>query len=305
MFPRPLLLAKSSIGGHLSVPSGTCPTPMGVLVWGTQEMTMYLRRRAGFSAGFRRPPPGDTGRGHNYLCELTVGGTVAPETGMVINIKDVDTVLKAHVVGPLDGKLLDVEVPAFLDMPPTLENLVRLIWDRCRPALPPQSALARVTLWATPTRRVELSTIQTPNEEAMLTVTRTYDFSASHRLNSAMLSDEENAEIFGKCNWANGHGHNYEVEVTLAGDPDPRTGFLWDPDRLDQIVDEEVLKPYDHKHLNHDTADFRDLNPTSENLTQVVWDNLFRRLGNENLGSARLYRVAVRETARNYFECYG
>ena len=100
-------------------------------------MTMYLRRRAGFSAGFRRPPPGETGRGHDYVCELTVGGDIAPDTGMVINIKDVDAVLKAHVVGPLGGKLLDTEVAEFLDTPPTPENLVRLIWDRCGPALPP------------------------------------------------------------------------------------------------------------------------------------------------------------------------
>jgi len=273
-------------------------------------MTMYLRRRAGFSAGFRRPPPGEMGRGHDYLCELTVGGEIAPDTGMVVNIKDVDAVLKAQVVGVLGGKLLDVEVPAFLDTPPTLENLVRLIWDRCRPALPAQSALARVTLWATPTLRAELSTfyapdILTPYEVPMLTVTRTYDFSASHRLHSRTLTDQENAEIFGKCNWENGHGHNYEVEVTLAGDADPRTGRIWGLDRLDRIVDEEVLKPYDHKHLNYDAADFRDLNPTSENLTRVVWDNLARRLGGEDMGNARLYRVAVRETARNYFECYG
>ena len=273
-------------------------------------MTMYLRRRATFSAAFRRPPSGDTGRGHDYLCELTVGGVVAPDTGMVINIKDVDAVLKAHVIGPLDGKLLDAEVPAFRDTPPTPENLVRLIWDRCRPALPPQSALARVTLWPTPLLRAELTVIPLrgksfPQKAAMLTVTRTYDFSASHRLHSRALSDEENAEIFGKCNWENGHGHNYEVEVTLAGDPDPRTGLLWNLDRLDRIVEEEVLKPYDHKHLNYDTAGFRDLNPTSENLTQVIWDHLSRRLHAEELGGARLYRVAVRETARNYFECYG
>lgn len=271
---------------------------------------MYLRRRATFSAGFRRPPPGDTGRGHDYLCELTVGGEIAPDTGMVINIRDVDAVLKERVVSPLNGKLLDAEVPAFADTLPTPENLARLIWDRCRLALPPQSALARVTLWPTPTLRAELSTVHPPhihtrNEAAMLTVTRTYDFSASHRLHSRTLSDEENREIFGKCNWENGHGHNYEVEVTLSGDPDPRTGLLWDLDRLDRIVEEEVLSPYDHKHLNYDTADFRDLNPTSENLTQVVWNNLSRRLGHEDLGGARLYRVAVRETARNYFECYG
>ena len=70
-------------------------------------MTLYLRRRAAFSAGFREPPPGETGRGHDYLVEMTVGGEIDAETGMVINIKDVDAVLKAQVIGPLHGRLLD------------------------------------------------------------------------------------------------------------------------------------------------------------------------------------------------------
>jgi 6-pyruvoyltetrahydropterin/6-carboxytetrahydropterin synthase len=273
-------------------------------------MTMYLRRRAIFSAGFQQVPPNETGRGHDYLCELTVGGGIDPKTGMVLNIKEVDAVLKANVIGLFHGKLLDLEVPALRGLPPTPENLVRVIWNRCADEFPAGSRLARVTLWPTATLHAELSTIsafspRTFQEAPMLTVTRTYDFSASHRLHSSALSDADNAEIFGKCNWENGHGHNYEIEVTLAGELDPRTGQLADLERLDRVVDEVVLKPYDHKHLNYDTADFRELNPTSENLTQVVWDNLFRRLGREDLGGATLYRVAVRETARNYFEYYG
>ena len=268
-------------------------------------MSMYLRRRATFSAGFQRPLPGDSGRGHDYQVELTVGGDIDPQTGMVLNIKDVDAVLQAKIARPLGGKLLDAEVGAFRDVPPTPENLTRYLWDECRFAFPAPSRLARVTLWPTPYVRAELSTIETPSKTPMLTVTRTYDFSASHRLHSHSLSDADNAEIFGKCNWENGHGHNYDVEVTLAGDPDPRTGWLFDGAVLDRIVDEAVLKPYDHKHLNHDTADFRALNPTSENVTKVIWDNLARRLAQEDLGNARLYRVAVRETARNYFEYYG
>lgn len=268
-------------------------------------MTMYLRRRTSFSAGFQQPPPGETGRGHDYLCELTVGGMIDPQTGMVVNIKDIDAVLKSHVVGLLHGKLLDQDVPELRGALPTPETLVRFIWNRCARALPLESRLARVTLWSTPTLKCELSTVPTDLELPMLTITQTYDFSASHRLHSLTLSNEENAEIFGKCNWENGHGHNYEVEVTLAGEPDPETGLLADWEKLDRAVDETVLKPYDHKHLNYDTEDFRQLNPTSENLTKVVWDNLSRRLGPDDLGSARLYRVAVRETARNYFEYYG
>ena len=273
-------------------------------------MSIYLRRRASFSAGFRQPPPGETGRGHDYLVEMTVGGVVDQKTGMVINIKDVDAILKAQVITPLHGRLLDEDVLPLRDMLPTPENLVRFLWDRCHTALPPEGRLARLTLWPTAALKAELSLMPLEPkflelEPPMLTVTRTYDFSASHRLHSAALSAAENAEIFGKCNWENGHGHNYEVEVTLTGSPDPATGQLWDGVCLDQIVKEQVLDPYDHKHLNYDTSDFRDLNPTSENLTQVIWNNLSRRLSREMLGEVRLYRVAVRETPRNYFEYYG
>ena len=268
-------------------------------------MTMYLRRRAAFSAGFRRSPPGETGRGHDYVVEMTVGGDIDPRTGMVINIKEVDALLKAQVVGPLGGTLLDEDVPEFRDAPPTPENLVRWIWERCQAALPPPGRLARVTLWPRPTLRAELSALFNSEGIPMLTTTRTYDFSASHRLHSEALTAGENAEIFGKCNWENGHGHNYEVEITLAGEPDPATGQLWDATLLDRVVEEEVLTPYDHRHLNYDTADFQRLNPTSENLTRVIWDNLSRRLSGEALGGARLHRVAVRETARNFFEYYG
>jgi len=265
-------------------------------------MTLYLRRRAAFSAGFRQPPPGETGRGHDYLVEMTVGGEIDAETGMVINIKDVDAVLKAQVISPLHGRLLDEDAALLRGLPPTPENIARALWNPCAFALPAEGRLTRLTLWPTWALKAELSLFQ---EKPMLTVTRTYDFSASHRLHSAALSDAENAEIFGKCNWENGHGHNYEVEVTLAGDADPATGQLWDGHCLDKIVSEEVLIPYDHKHLNYDAPDFRALNPTSENLTKVIWDNLSRRLSAEDLGGARLFRVAVRETPRNYFEYYG
>lgn len=268
-------------------------------------MTVYLRRRASFSAGFKQPPPGETGRGHDYLVELTVGGEIDPRTGMVVNIKDVDAVLKAQVVQPLHGTLLDRDISCFRDTPPTPENLVRFLWERCAGALPPEGRLARAALWPTATLKVELSRIPLELEMPLLFVTRTYDFSASHRLRSSVLSEAENAEIFGKCNWENGHGHNYEVEVTLSGDPDPATGQLWDGACLDRIVQEQVLDPYDHKHLNYDTADFHTRNPTSENLAVVIWNNLSRRLDREETHGARLHRVAVRETPRNYFEYYG
>lgn len=262
-------------------------------------MTMFLRRRAQFSAGVA------DGGGHNYLCELTIGGQIDPRSGMVVNIKDVEAVLKSRVLSVLGGRVLDRDLPAFHTVPPTPENLVCWLWDQCAPALPPTAPLMRATLWATPTEWAELARPAPTGDASMLTATRAYDFSASHRLHSQHLSDTENAEIFGKCNWANGHGHNYEIEIALTGEPDAITGRLGCPEVLDRLVDEEVLKPFDHRHLNFDIAEFRDLNPTSENLTRVIWDKLARRLAAEPMDGARLYKVTVRETARNYFEYYG
>jgi 6-pyruvoyltetrahydropterin/6-carboxytetrahydropterin synthase len=141
------------------------------------------------------------------------------------------------------------------------------------------------------------------NNEMQVSITRAYDFSASHRLHSSRLSAEENNAIFGKCNNPNGHGHNYGVEVTITGEPDGRTGMLYALDELDGIVEEEILVPFDHKHLNLDVPEFADKNPTSELLTVVIWDKLARRIPEQ--GSPRLSKVVVRETARNAFEYRG
>ena len=266
-------------------------------------MTLSLRRQAHFSAGFLHAPPGEASGGRAFQIELTVAGYIDPQTGMVVNIKDIDTVLQERVVRPLHGKILDRDIAALRDLPLTAVQLVRFIWDECAPALPPQSTLRRVSLRPSPTEWAEA--LLTTEETPMFLVTRAYHFSASHRLHSAALSDEQNSAVFGKCNWPNGHGHNYEVEVTLTGTPDPRTGQIGVPEILDAIVNEEVLRPYDHRHLNLDAPEFAALNPTSENLTRVIWDKLERRLMGTDLKGAKLYKVLVRETERNVFEYYG
>ncbi len=204
-------------------------------------MTIYLRRRASFSAGYLQPPPGEPGGGHNFVCELTVGGQIDTATGMVVNIKDVDAALKSRALAVLDGRILDRDVQAFQAAPPTLENIARFLWSACVPALAGQSPLERLTLWATPLWWVELarsshSPSDLPDTEGalMLFVTRAYEFAASHRLHSPQLSDADNQALFGKCNRPSGHGHNYEVEITLGGEPDARTGQLFSLSRWTQ-----------------------------------------------------------------------
>lgn len=135
----------------------------------------------------------------------------------------------------------------------------------------------------------------------MVALTRSIDFAAAHRLHAPGLSESENLAIFGKCNNPKGHGHNYGVEITVIGEPDPATGMIVDLLALDAVLEREIMARYDHKHLNDDTEDFRAANPTSENLTLAIW----RHLVNKIPAPARLQKVVVRETDRNFFEYTG
>jgi 6-pyruvoyltetrahydropterin/6-carboxytetrahydropterin synthase len=136
----------------------------------------------------------------------------------------------------------------------------------------------------------------------MFRVTRRYQFPASHRLHTPLLSERENRELYGKCNNPHGHGHNYEVEVSARG-PLDGSGRAIDTDRLDQLVQRQVLTPFAHRNLNLDVDSFERTVPTSENLAVEIG----RRL-KENWSTAfpgewpKLDRVRIAETARNIFE---
>jgi 6-pyruvoyltetrahydropterin/6-carboxytetrahydropterin synthase len=134
----------------------------------------------------------------------------------------------------------------------------------------------------------------------MVLLTHRFDFCASHRLHNPALSDRENEEIYGKCNNPNGHGHNYGLEVTLAGDPDPETGMVLELSILKRIVEEEICERYDHKNLNLDVPDYKEVIPTAENMLVVIWDRLVGRIP-----AGRLHRLRLTETANNSFEYHG
>jgi 6-pyruvoyltetrahydropterin/6-carboxytetrahydropterin synthase len=132
-----------------------------------------------------------------------------------------------------------------------------------------------------------------------LELTRRYSFSASHRLHSLHLSEEENQRIYGKGNNPYGHGHNYIVEVTVTGAPEPATGMIAQLGDLDQFVKQEVIEPFDHTYLNKDVPAFRERVPTTENLCIEIFDRLRAFPG------ARLVRIRLEETGRNSFEYAG
>ena len=128
-------------------------------------------------------------------------------------------------------------------------------------------------------------------------VYRKEHFNAAHRLHNANLSDAENAILFGKCNLPNYHGHNYELIVKLVGDIDPKTGYVYDMKMLSDIIKKHVVERFDHKNLNLDVAEFKDLNPTAENIVLVIY-NILRK----QIDSQYELKITLYETERNFVE---
>jgi 6-pyruvoyltetrahydropterin/6-carboxytetrahydropterin synthase len=128
-----------------------------------------------------------------------------------------------------------------------------------------------------------------------LTIYRKAHFNAAHRLYREDWSDKKNATIFGKCSNPHYHGHNYELEVGITGTIDKETGYLIDLKVLKDLIKEEVEDPFDHKNLNKEVLEFKNLNPTVENIAVVIWNKLRRRLDNKYKITIKLY-----ETPRNF-----
>ncbi len=134
----------------------------------------------------------------------------------------------------------------------------------------------------------------------MIYVTRREVFSSSHRLFNPKLNDEENDLIFGKCNNLNGHGHNYVLEVVVAGDINPITGYVIDLKMLKTIIIDNVIKKVDHKNLNMDVDFLSGIIPTAENIAVGIWNQL-----KDKIPAGKLYSVKLYETENNYVEYKG
>jgi 6-pyruvoyltetrahydropterin/6-carboxytetrahydropterin synthase len=197
-----------------------------------------------------------------YEVNVSCAGEVAPGSGYLVNIKDVDRAVRGVVIPGLELACEGEQDPAALlasFLPPLDEALggkcVSLRWN-----LSPYYSLEMT--------RSDLNTVL---------LRQRFDFAASHRLHNPSLSDVENRELFGKCNHPAGHGHNYQFEPCLAiplagGVPPLSLG------QLESICDETLVQPFDHKHLNIDTAEFNiergGLNPTVENIARTFYDLL-------------------------------
>jgi len=128
-----------------------------------------------------------------------------------------------------------------------------------------------------------------------VTVSRSAHFNAAHRLHRADWDDARNAEVFGKCNNPNYHGHNYELIASVTGEIDPETGYVIDIKILKDVIANEVEARFDHKNLNLDVPDFATLNPTAENIAVVIWNRM-----RPHIAPQMELEVILYETPRNF-----
>lgn len=134
----------------------------------------------------------------------------------------------------------------------------------------------------------------------MVYLTRREYFCASHRLFNPKFTDEKNLEIYGKCAYPNGHGHNYELVVTVVGEPDRDTGMIMDLKKLSELVNREIIDKVDHRHLNIDVDFLKNVIPTAENLAVAFW-----RILSPRITPGKLWSVKIYENPNNYAEYRG
>lgn len=238
--------------------------------------------------GFGGTPAMD-GLGRYYELDVTCIGSAAPETGYLIDIRQIDRVVRSSVVPVIaEACSLAPDTPAALLMPVIIHAL-------SESALRPIFAAARWKL--SPYHSVEMD--RTRPDRVILR--QRFDLAAAHRLHSPALSDEENRALFGRCNNPNGHGHNYQVEVAVAfalsetSAPPP----TW---RIEELVEQVIIRPFDHKHLNLDTPEFADgsgVIPSVENIARVFFERLSGPIA-DAVDSGELASVTVWETDRTW-----
>jgi len=246
-----------------------------------------FRAGPGGANGYGGKPP-MRGLGRQFEIDVACEGEPDPATGYLVNIKTIDEAVRRAVVPAIER--------ACDDRPG--EDPVRLIGEF---GLPLAEALAPVDLRAlrwklTPTYSVEQIMANETGATPRVLLRQRFDFAAAHRLHVPTLSDEENRRVFGKCNNPSGHGHNYQVEPCVAITPGGGFGV----EQLEAVVDEVLIEPFDHTHLNEDTTDFSadgGVNPTVENIAKVFYERLAPAVSGASDG-AELVSLTVWETDR-------
>ncbi|MDB5331036.1 MAG: putative 6-pyruvoyl tetrahydrobiopterin synthase [Phycisphaerales bacterium] len=242
--------------------------------------------------------PSLRGFGTFLTLQITVEGAPDGASNYLLNIKEIDAVVRRNAIpflttivrGSLSatpgGTAVDVATLAPEQTLVPLFDHLRDAWPRVR--------VREIRLALSPF----LSYSAVASELPMVRLSQKFEFSATHRLHNPALSDEENRQTFGKCNNPHGHGHNYELQVTLRGNASP-SGVLIDVPDFERIVAETVIDRFDHKNLNLELPEFRELIPTVENIAMVIYRLLKPPLGG---AGAELASVTVWETPKTWCE---
>jgi len=227
------------------------------------------------------------------LClRCTVEGPIDRRTGYLCNIKILDKLLRDAVAGTLRlNSSEDSLHDSSQDL--TAESFLLTVVAQCRELWQHPAALIALELDVSPfvTWRI------TMESNPMISMTEQFEFSAAHRLHCDELSDEQNREIFGKCNLPGGHGHNYVVAVTLSRPDIDSDGQVIDVDQFESTVNRLVIDRLDHKNLNSDEPHFKTVNPTVENIAVAIHGWL-----DGQFGDAKLEKVRVYETPKTWAE---
>jgi 6-pyruvoyltetrahydropterin/6-carboxytetrahydropterin synthase len=223
------------------------------------------------------------GLGRYYELLVTCRGEPDAQTGYFLNIKAIDSAVRKHVLPYLQTLVAPGEDPSQVPMGKLMQRIISLLQQ------PLNQSVIRVRLVLTPFYQLQIRS----SDMDHVILRQQYEFAAAHRLHVPELSDDENREIFGKCNNPSGHGHNYQVEVAVKCPIN--NGHIAAVNMIDQIVDSEIMERLDHKHLNEDVDAFAHLNPSVENIAKVIYDWLVVAMAKENLS---LEVISVWETGK-------
>lgn len=228
--------------------------------------------------------PSLTGLGYYFTLQTTLVGELDPASRYLRNIKDIDAVVR-QVAIPLVAEA--VRSGSFGGGGGITRRLFDVLKDRW-----PRATLDGLQLQLSPYQAWEVHAKEVP----MVRLSQKFEFSASHRLHNPALADAVNAQTYGKCNNPHGHGHNYELQVTVAGVPDA-SGMVIAVPELERLVNDVIIRKFDHKNLNVELPEFRDVIPTVENIAMTIY-----RLLKPALGGVKLASVTVWETPKTWCE---
>lgn len=245
---------------------------------------------------------GKTARHHGHNYRVRIEYSAPPQTKPAVWEQVAQTVKKLIDI-ELDHRCLNLEHPYFQQHLPTTESLAVYLWHRLSPqlAVPLERVEVFESKMLSSAHSGETQSQRTDCTAYIVELTRAYTFSSAHRLYHPELSEEENRAHFGKCANPHGHGHDYRLEITVRGRPDPLTGMVISLADLDALVQREILDVLDHRFLNEEVPPFNTIPPTSENLVIFIVE----RLAPHFSGAVSLARVRLYETSRSYFEWVG